>query len=123
MKIASTPVSSIDDSAKSVFQSPDVPCERTYLETVDGKYTLDVETGLVTFLPNQGFTGFVTEPVRYTIVDADGRVAFAYIKPFVEPQGPVLAETGQNLPWGIICLAIGLMIAGLVLRRKNAQPR
>ena len=42
-------------------------CSATSVETVDGTYVVDTETGEVTFRPVDGFTGTVTVPVSYQI--------------------------------------------------------
>ena len=42
-------------------------CTLTKLTTADGKYTLDIKTGKVTFVPRPGFSGLVTQPVTYQI--------------------------------------------------------
>jgi len=42
-------------------------CTLTKLTTADGKYTVDIKTGKVTFVPRPGFSGLVTQPVTYQI--------------------------------------------------------
>lgn len=42
-------------------------CTLTKLTTADGKYTVDIKTGKVTFVPRTGFSGLVTQPVTYQI--------------------------------------------------------
>lgn len=42
-------------------------CDQLSLTTVDGTYTVDPSTGTVTFMPVDGFTGTVTQPVPYQI--------------------------------------------------------
>jgi CshA-type fibril repeat protein len=92
-------------------------CSSTEVVTADGKYTLDIKTGLVTFDPNEGFTGLVTQPIYYQIADMSGRIAFAKITPFVGPKGEELAYTGVELPWMIALMAV-LLTAGGVTRRQ-----
>jgi CshA-type fibril repeat protein len=42
-------------------------CTLTKLTTADGKYSVDIKTGKVTFAPRSGFSGLVTQPVTYQI--------------------------------------------------------
>ena len=44
-------------------------CTLTKLTTADGKYTVDIKTGKVTFVHRSGFSGTVTQPVRYQILN------------------------------------------------------
>jgi CshA-type fibril repeat protein len=99
-------------------------CAVTEVITADGKYTLDVKTGLVTFDPNEGFTGLVTQPIYYQIADMSGRIAFAKITPFVGPKGEELAYTGVELPWMLALMTI-MFTLGLSMRRqilKSVKP-
>ena len=49
---------------------PVVTCNLTTLKTADGTYTVDVKTGKVSFVHKKGFSGTVTEPVKYSIANS-----------------------------------------------------
>jgi len=50
--------------------APVVTCNLTTLKTADGTYTVDVKTGKVSFVHKKGFSGTVTEPVKYSIANS-----------------------------------------------------
>ena len=50
--------------------APAVTCTLTTLKTADGTYTVDVNTGKVSFVHKKGFSGTVTEPVKYSIANS-----------------------------------------------------
>ena len=50
--------------------SQNVTCSLTKLTTADGTYTVDVKTGKVSFVHKKGFSGTVTEPVKYSIANS-----------------------------------------------------
>ena len=50
--------------------SQNVTCSLTKLKTADGTYTVDVKTGKVSFVHKKGFSGTVTEPVKYSIANS-----------------------------------------------------
>ena len=50
--------------------APVVSCNLTKLKTADGTYTVDVKTGKVSFVHKKGFSGTVTEPVKYSIANS-----------------------------------------------------
>jgi CshA-type fibril repeat protein len=60
-----------------------------------GTYTLDAATGVVTFTPQDGFSG-AADPVDYRVIDADGASADAAYAPTVTP--PVAAPLGSPQP-------------------------
>jgi CshA-type fibril repeat protein len=62
-----------------------VPSQGSPLVTADGKYWVDPATGVVTFDPDAGFIGVVTEPIHYVVADALARVVSATITPEVRP--------------------------------------
>jgi hypothetical protein len=47
-----------------------VTCNLTTLKTADGTYTVDTKTGKVSFVHKKGFSGTVTEPVKYSIANS-----------------------------------------------------
>jgi CshA-type fibril repeat protein len=47
-----------------------VKCSLTKLKTADGTYTVDTKTGKVTFVHKKGFSGTVTQPVKYSIANS-----------------------------------------------------
>jgi hypothetical protein len=67
-----------------------VTCTLTKLKTADGTYTVDVKTGKVSFVHKKGFSGTVTEPVKYSIANsfkgATGpRIATGVLMPTIVP--------------------------------------
>jgi len=108
-------------------------CTLTKLTTADGKYTVDVKTGKVTFVHRSGFTGTVTQPVRYQILNdwsgLSGRgVASALLIPTITPSK--LPTTGLDfsavfLLGGLTCGAgVGLWQIGKGRRRGDYElPR
>ena len=75
-------------SATAPFTSTNcslVPSQGSPLVTADGKYWVDPATGVVTFDPDAGFIGVVTEPIHYVVADALARVVSATITPEVLP--------------------------------------
>jgi CshA-type fibril repeat protein len=50
--------------------SQTVTCTLTTLKTADGTYKVDIKTGKVTFVHKKGFSGTVTEPVKYSIANS-----------------------------------------------------
>ena len=108
-------------------------CTLTKLTTADGKYTVDIKTGKVTFVPRSGFSGTVTQPVRYQILNdwsgLSGRgVATALLIPTITPSK--LPTTG--LDGGVVfilggltcCLGVGLWQISKGRRRDEYQlPR
>jgi CshA-type fibril repeat protein len=50
--------------------APTVSCTLTTLKTADGTYTVDVKTGKVSFVHKKGFSGTVTQPVKYSIANS-----------------------------------------------------
>jgi hypothetical protein len=105
----------------------------TKLTTADGKYTVDIKTGKVTFVHRSGFSGTVTQPVRYQILNdwsgPSGRgVASALLIPTITPSK--LPTTG--LDGGVVfilggltcCLGVGLWQISKGRRRDEYQlPR
>lgn len=84
-------------------------CTLTKLTTADGKYTVDVKTGKVTFVHRSGFTGTVTQPVRYQILNdwsglSGQGVASALLIPTITPSK--LPTTG--IDFGAVFLLGGL---------------
>ena len=84
-------------------------CTLTKLTTADGKYTVDIKTGKVTFVPRSGFSGTVTQPVRYQILNdwsglSGQAVATALLIPTITPSK--LPTTG--LDGGVILILGGL---------------
>jgi CshA-type fibril repeat protein len=84
-------------------------CTLTKLTTADGKYTVDIKTGKVTFVPRSGFSGTVTQPVRYQILNdwsglSGQAVATALLIPTITPSK--LPTTG--LDDGVILILGGL---------------
>ena len=108
-------------------------CTLTKLTTADGKYTVDIKTGKVTFVHRSGFTGTVTEPVRYQILNdwsglSGQGVATALLIPTITPSK--LPTTG--LDGGVVfilggltcCLGVGLWQISKGRRRDEYQlPR
>ena len=76
-----------------------VPSQVSPLVTADGKYWVDPTTGVVTFDPNVGFIGVVTQPVRYIVADSLGRVVNATMTPEVLP--PPLPAANPSETFGI----------------------
>jgi CshA-type fibril repeat protein len=94
-------------SATAPFTSTNcslVPSQGSPLVTADGKYWVDPATGEVTFDPNAGFTGTVTQPVQYVVADSLGQQATAKITLSVSNPTPPVAtpQTKSVLPGGTI---------------------
>jgi LPXTG-motif cell wall-anchored protein len=94
-------------SATAPFTSTNcslVPSQLSPLVTADGKYWVDPATGVVTFDPDSGFTGTVTEPVQYVVADSLGQEVTAKITLSVSPSTSLTAtaETKSVLPGGTI---------------------
>lgn len=108
----------------------------------EGTWTVDPETGAITFTPEAGFTGNPT-PITYEVSDTAGNVTTATVtityavtpvvppvtggegeSPVVAPDpGPDLAVTGAD-PLGIAVAGLGLVLLGLavaLLRRRRHQ--
>jgi CshA-type fibril repeat protein len=108
-------------------------CTLTKLTTADGKYTVDIKTGKVTFVHRSGFTGTVTEPVRYQILNdwsglSGQGVATALLIPTITPSK--LPTTGLDGGVFVIlggltcCLGVGLWQISKGRRRDEYQlPR
>jgi CshA-type fibril repeat protein len=94
-------------SATAPFTSTNcslVPSQGSPLITADGKYWVDPATGVVTFDPNVGFTGAVTQPVQYVVADSLGQQTTAKITLSVSMPTPPAAtpQTKSVLPGGTI---------------------
>jgi uncharacterized repeat protein (TIGR02059 family) len=94
-------------SATAPFTSTNcslVPSQGSPLITADGKYWVDPATGVVTFDPNAGFKGTVTQPVQYVVADSLGQQTTAKITLSVSnPPAPVATpQTKSVLPGGTI---------------------
>ena len=94
-------------SATAPFTSTNcslVPSQGSPLITADGKYWVEPATGVVTFDPNAGFTGTVTQPVQYVVADSLGQQTTAKITLSVSNPTPPTAtpETKSVLPGGTI---------------------
>jgi CshA-type fibril repeat protein len=94
-------------SATAPFTSTNcslVPSQGSPLITADGKYWVDPATGVVTFDPNAGFTGTVTQPVQYVVADSLGQETTAKITLSVSNPTPPVAtpQTKSVLPGGTI---------------------
>jgi CshA-type fibril repeat protein len=108
-------------------------CTLTKLTTADGKYTVDIKTGKVTFVHRSGFSGTVTEPVRYQILNdwsglSGQGVATALLIPTITSSK--LPTTGLDGGAVIIlggltcCLGVGLWQISKGRRRGEYQlPR
>jgi CshA-type fibril repeat protein len=86
-------------SATAPFTSTNcslVPSQGSPLVTADGKYWVDPATGVVTFDPDAGFIGVVTEPIHYVVADALVRVVSATITPEVLPPAPPTANPTET---------------------------
>jgi CshA-type fibril repeat protein len=98
-----------------------------------GTYVLDPDTGVLTFVPAEGFEGSPTS-VTYKITDADGRVSIGTFSPTVlgdstdrgdtrEPVAPLAftgAATSTLAGLGALVLCIGMALMGLSRRRRQA---
>jgi uncharacterized repeat protein (TIGR02059 family) len=105
-------------SATAPFTSTNcslVPSQGSPLITADGKYWVDPATGVVTFDPNAGFTGTVTQPVQYVVADSLGQQTTAKITLSVSNPTPPVAtpETLSVLPGGTISYATITGTSGL----------
>jgi uncharacterized repeat protein (TIGR02543 family) len=69
--------------------TPDVSCtSNSLLVTGQGEYTVDPQTGVVTFNPEPTFTGTAT-PIKYVVADSTGQIAAATIAvTVVAPSAP-----------------------------------
>ena len=100
-----------------------------------GTYSIDADTGVVTFVPVAGFVG-TADPVRYLVTDATGKqqsgtVRFASVlgvQVNADPDAPYgapveLAFTGDHgtgaLTWmALVCIASGV---GIVIRFRRKR--
>ncbi|MGW8482900.1 Ig-like domain-containing protein [Microbacterium sp. NPDC055903] len=94
----------------------------------EGTWTVNPETGEITFTPESGFTGNPT-PIEYSVQDVAGVTTTATVT--VTYQGAVaggnnpgdgLATTGGQLPWGLAglgALLLGLAGAALAFARRR----
>ncbi len=108
----------------------------------EGTWTVDPETGAITFTPEDGFVGSPT-PVEYRVADragewAYGTVSVAYASVPVapapepeqpapgqpeqpEPEQPQLPETGAELTLWVLLLGLALSAAGVLLVRRRSE--
>jgi CshA-type fibril repeat protein len=100
-------------------------CTLTTLTTVDGVYSVDAATGVVTFTPVDGFLGEATVVVTYSATDVLGRKASTTYTPTVLPvsfEATELAETGFNST--LFLGGLGLVtIGGLFLLAPAIRTR
>lgn len=76
-------------------------CSATTLVTADGRYSVDVVTGIVSFVPAAGFTGTVTSPPTYSVTDSNGQRASSTITPTViAPPAPLATDDTRYGPVG-----------------------
>jgi CshA-type fibril repeat protein len=68
-------------------------CTATILTTVDGVYSVDPSTGVVTFDPAPSLNTVVTVPVSYQVADVDGQIVSAVITPSVVGLPTVTPDT------------------------------
>ena len=80
--------------------TPDVSCtSNSLLVTGQGEYTVDPQTGVVTFNPEPTFTGTAT-PIKYVVADSTGQIAAATIAvTVVAPPSPTY-QLSYNLGGG-----------------------
>jgi CshA-type fibril repeat protein len=110
-------------------------CTLISLYTVDGIYSVDSQSGAVTFTPAAGFFGEVTTVVTYSVANLLGVKASTTYTPTVlppldttpvlataPPQAGALAETGFTAPLfmgGIGLIAVGSLILLFASRRMG----
>ncbi len=103
---------------------PDGAPVTTLVVPDQGTWTVDTTTGLVTFVPEKGFTGD-PDPVPFTGVTADGDPVSGQLVVDYYQAVPPLAQTGAALG-AMAALALLLVVGGGVLvglgRRRHA-PR
>jgi CshA-type fibril repeat protein len=77
-------------------------CSATTLVTADGRFSVDVVTGIVSFVPAAGFTGTVTSPPTYSVTDSNGQRASSTITPTViAPPAPLATDDTRYGPVGV----------------------
>jgi CshA-type fibril repeat protein len=112
-------------------------CTLTSLSTVDGFYSVDTTSGVVTFIPVAGFFGEATAVVTYSVTNLLGFKTSATYTPTVlapdqltpvviAPQSEVatLARTGFTaslLIWGVFLVAVGSLVLLATSRRLGRQ--
>jgi CshA-type fibril repeat protein len=89
----------------------------TSLTTVDGDYTVDPATGVITFTPADGYLG-TTPPVTYEVTDSNGTTGAATTSVTVAPVvGAPLAHLAAGGAAGMAL--VGFVGFGLVWRRRR----
>jgi CshA-type fibril repeat protein len=96
-------------------------CSQTSLTTADGKYTVDVKTGKVKFVPRSGLTGTVTQPVTYQIANdwkGGSGPGVASGQLIATIRTTKLPTTGTSPFWPVVWAGVTLLL-GCVLRNRN----
>ena len=98
-------------------------CSQTTLTTADGKYTVDIKTGKVKFVPRSGFTGTVTAPVTYQIANdwkAGSGPGVASGQLIATIRTTKLPTTGSSPLAPLVWAGITILL-GCVLRNQNLR--
>ena len=98
-------------------------CSQTSLTTADGKYTVDIKTGKVKFVPRSGFTGTVTAPVMYQIANdwkAGSGPGVASGQLIATIRTTKLPTTGSSPLLPVLWAGVTLLL-GCVLRTQNGR--
>ena len=74
-------------------QSTAASCNATSLDTADGRYVVNVNTGEITFTPAVNFVGTATAAVRYAFTDSAARAVSSTITARVVPAPATVALT------------------------------
>jgi CshA-type fibril repeat protein len=96
-------------------------CSQTTLTTADGKYTVDIKTGKVKFVPRSGLTGTVTQPVTYQIANdwkGGSGPGVASGQLIATIRTTKLPTTGTSPVWPVVWAGVTLLL-GCVLRNRN----
>jgi CshA-type fibril repeat protein len=96
-------------------------CSQTSLTTADGKYTVDIKTGKVKFVPRSGLTGTVTQPVTYQIANdwkGGSGPGVASGQLIATIRTTKLPTTGTSPVWPVVWAGVTLLL-GCVLRNRN----
>jgi hypothetical protein len=96
-------------------------CSQTTLTTAVGKYTVDVKTGKVKFVPRSGLTGTVTQSVTYQIANdwkGGSGPGVASGQLIATIRTTKLPTTGTSPFWPVVWAGMTLLL-GCVLRNRN----
>ncbi len=98
--------------------------ESTSVVTPDGTWTLDTNSGLVNFMPVEGFYG--RAEVEFVMTTRKGVAYRALLSVYVAPLGPMIPITGSELTtplvWALWLVVAGIL-SGAIARRRGLFQR